>query len=175
MRRLLPIAAFLIVALMIGMLAWVSNLLDSRPLRSAPPTGKSQAPPPIPAVPTASESLLAGYADPATPAMEDLRKIHRVAIGYFSVIKDSQRFPIGGNEDLAAALRGENANREVFVRPGTPAFSPDGRIVDRWGTPLIVHPEGWRLLELRSAGPDRIPYNHDDLILSPTGMTGEGN
>lgn len=175
MRRLFPIAVFLLVVLMIGMLAWISNMLDSRPLRTSPSSGKSQALPSIPAAPTASESLLVGYADPAIPPIEDLRKIHRVAIGYFSVVKDSQRFPIGGNEDFAAALRGENANREVLVRPDHPAFSADGRLVDRWGTPLIVHPEGWRLLELRSAGPDRIPYNRDDLILLPTGISREGD
>jgi hypothetical protein len=175
MRRWFPIAVFMLVLLMVGMLAWVSNLLDSRPVASPPPGGKSQTTPQIPANPTAAESLLAGYGDPATPPIEDLRKIHRVATGYFSVVKDSTRFPIGGNEDLAAALRGENPNREVFVRPGSPVFSADGRLVDRWGSPLIVHPEAWRQLELRSAGPDRIPYNGDDLILAPNGVSQAGN
>lgn len=171
MRRWFPIAVLMIVLLMVGMLAWVSNLLDSRPIRPPRPAGKSQVVPEIPASPTAAESLLAGYGDSNTPTIEDLRKIHRVATGYFSVVKDSTRFPIGGNEDLAAALRGENPNREVFVRAGSPVFSADGRLVDRWGSPLIVHPEAWRELELRSAGPDRIPYNGDDLILAPNGIS----
>ncbi len=115
--------------------------------------------------------MLTGYADPATSPIDDLRKIHRVAIGYYSVIKDASRFPIGGNEDLAAALRGENPNREVFVRPGNPVFSATGLIIDRWGSPLIVHPLAWQRLEFRSAGPDHVPYNADDLVLSPTGTT----
>lgn len=106
--------------------------------------------------------------------MDDLRKIHRVATGYFSVIKESSRFPIGGNEDLSAALRGENANREVFISASHPVFSREGLLVDRWDTPLIVHPEAWRQLELRSAGPDRIPHNADDLILSPAGTAVKG-
>ena len=126
---------------------------------------------PIPDSPTAAESLLVGYADLTATPIEDLRKIHRVAIGYFSVIKEASRFPIGGNEDFSAALCGENANHEVFVRPSNPLFSSDGLIVDRWGSAVIVHPISWQQLELRSAGPDRVPYNMDDLVLSPTGAS----
>ena len=130
----------------------------------------SQPEPKIPTPPTAAEALLVGYGDPATTPIEALRKVHRVAIGYFSVVKDPSRFPIGGNADLAAALRGENANREVFVREGNAIFTKDGLLKDRWGNPLIVHPEGWRRLELRSAGPDGIGYNEDDVVLSPSGV-----
>jgi hypothetical protein len=131
------------------------------------------APRPQPAAPKPAphpaESLLAGYADPASPPIEDLRKLHRVVTGYFSVVKDPARHPIGGNADLAAALRGENPNREVFLPAAHPVFSADGLLLDRWGSPLIVHPQAWRELELRSAGPDRTPYSADDLVLLPKG------
>lgn len=90
--------------------------------------------------------------------------------GYFSVVKNPSRNPIGGNADLAAALRGENPNRTVFVPLGHAIFSPEGLLLDRWGTPVIVHPEGWRRIELRSAGPDKGPYTADDLILNPAGL-----
>ena len=125
----------------------------------------------VPNTPVPGDALLADYADPASPPIEDLKKIHRVVTGYFSVIKNASRFPIGGNEDLAAALRGENPNREVFVKPGHPVFSKDGLLIDRWGSPLIVHPQAWKQLELRSAGPDRVPHNEDDLVLTPNGLT----
>lgn len=141
-----------------------------------PPPPARQAPAPAPAAEpdtprpqTAAESLLAGYANPASPPLEDLKKIHRVVTGYFSVVKDSSRHPIGGNADLAAALRGENPNRETFVPANHPIFSADGLILDRWGSPLVVHPRAWRELELRSAGPDRRPYTDDDLVLLPNG------
>ncbi|RYD68107.1 MAG: hypothetical protein EOP83_01480 [Verrucomicrobiaceae bacterium] len=119
--------------------------------------------------PSASERLLEGYADASTPPIEDLKKIQRVAAGYFSVVKNSSRFPIGGNADLAAALRGENPNHETYVPEGHPVFSKDGLLVDRWGSPLVVHPEAWTQLELRSAGPDKIVYTSDDLVLKPSG------
>ena len=164
--------AIAIAALLIGLVIW-------RPGRPAPTgeTGKqasveSPESPDISA-PTPGDALLEGYGDPSTPPMEDLRKLHRVVTGYFSVIKDASHFPIGGNGDLAAALMGQNPNREVFVRPGHPVFSSGGLLTDRWQSAIIVHPEAWMQLELRSPGPDRIPYNGDDLILAPNGVSRE--
>ena len=173
MRRSLPIVVIILLFTLIATVVWVANHLDFKAPPPRLPSPKSEVKP-TPSVPTAAESLLTGYGDPATPPLEDLRKIQRVAVGYFSLIKDSSRFPIGGNEDLSAALRGENANREVFIPAGHPVFSKEGLLVDRWGSPLIVHPEAWRQLELRSAGPDRVPHNADDLILSPSGTTVTG-
>ena len=176
MRRVFLIVVLLMVFAMLGVLVWVSNQLGSiqRQRPSKIPVA-SRLPIPSPATaPTAAESLLTGYGDPATPPIEDLRKIQRVATGYFSLIKDAQRFPIGGNEDFSAALRGENPNREIFIRAGHPVISPQGLLLDRWGSPLIIHPEAWRELTLRSAGPDRIPYTGDDLALSPTGTSAQG-
>ncbi len=168
MRRLFAIAGLILVFVMVGMLAWVSNQLDGVK-RSQLAQSQIRSNPRQTA--TASEGLLTGYGDPATPPIEDLRKIQHVAVGYFSLIKDASHFPIGGNEDFSAALRGENPNRQIFIRADHPVFSRDGLLLDRWGSPLIVHPQAWRELELRSAGPDRIPYNGDDLILSPTGTS----
>ncbi len=173
MRRLFPIAVLILVFALVAILAWVSNHLDffRSPRPANPVQSESELTPPE--IPTASESLLTGYGDPATPPIDDLRKIQHVAVGYFSLVKDAQRFPIGGNEDFSAALRGANPNREVFIRPGNPIFSPAGLLLDRWGSPLIVHPQAWRELELRSAGPDRIPHTADDLLLSPAGSSSQ--
>ncbi len=168
MQRLFSIAGLILVFVMVGMLAWVSNQLDGVKKSKL---AQSQIRPSRPQSPTVSESLLTGYGDPSAPPIEDLRKIQHVAVGYFSLIKDASHFPIGGNEDFSAALRGENPNREIFIRAEHPVFSRDGLLLDRWGSPLIVHPQAWRELELRSAGADRLPYSSDDLILSPTGAS----
>lgn len=166
----------LTIAAVIGVVVWIFLNLDweKRPNPAPVEPSRSEAKTTIPTAPVPGDALLVGYGDPATPAIEDLRKIHRIVTGYFSVIKDSSRFPIGGDEDLAAALRGENPNREVFVKPDHPVFSSSGLLIDRWGSPLIVHPEAWRQLELRSAGPDRVPYNEDDLVLAPNGLITTG-
>jgi hypothetical protein len=163
---------WMILAAIIGVLTWLFFEADSDKPGSKPlAASRSETKTPVPATPVPGDALLNGYADPASPPIEDLKKIHRVVTGYFSVIKNSSRFPIGGNEDLAAALRGENPNLEVFVRAGHPLFSGDGLLIDRWGSPLIVHPQAWKQIELRSAGPDRVAYNEDDLVLEPNGNT----
>jgi hypothetical protein len=159
------LALAIILALLGGIFVHLHSL-PPRPVEIPAPRPQPAAPKPAP---HPAESLLAGYADPASPPIEDLRKLHRVVTGYFSVVKDPARHPIGGNADLAAALRGENPNREVFLPAAHPVFSADGLLLDRWGSPLIVHPQAWRELELRSAGPDRTPYSADDLVLLPTG------
>ena len=166
------LAGIVAVAAM-AVLVWM--FLNSRDNKEAPQSAlQPEVPHPAPLLPTstttAAERLLEGYADPATPPIEDLKKIHHVITGYFSIAKDASRFPIGGNADLAAALRGENSNREAYLPAGHPVFSKDGLLIDRWGTPLVVHPEAWSQLELRSAGPDRQPYTADDLLLAPAGF-----
>ena len=165
----------LIIALAsLAPLTWMFIILTSGTPRNSQEAPKESTIPdqktaPTSHSPTPSERLLEGYADPSAPPIEDLKKVQRVVAGYFSVVKNSSRFPIGGNADLAAALRGENPNRETYVPEGHPVFSNDGLLVDRWGSPLVVHPEAWTQLELRSAGPDKIAYTSDDLVLKPTG------
>lgn len=171
MRKSFPIAVLVLLFALVAMVVWVSNQLDFKVLGKMKPHVQSEIKPVPPQTPTASENLLVGYGDLATPPLEDLKKLHRVTIGYFSLIKDSGRYSIGGNADFSAALQGENPNREVFVRRNHPIFSAEGLLLDRWGSPLIVHPEGWRQLELRSAGADRTAYTEDDIILGPSGVS----
>lgn len=168
-RALSILAVLLLAAVLIWWLCRTPSIKEAPAQTPAAVAGPGPASFPVPDQPTASERLLEGYGDPASPPIEDLRKIHRVVTGYFSVVKDASRNPIGGNADLAAALRGENPNREIFVRPGHAIFGKDGAILDRWGSPIVVHPEEYRRLGLRSAGPDRSPYTMDDLVLSPSG------
>ena len=167
MRRGKWINGFLALA-NLALLVWLFLNTSFKPA-SPPPSATRTSPPPQSSAPTVAESLLAGYADPATEPIDDLRKLHRAVVSYFSVMKDSSKNPIGGNADLAADLRGENPNKEIFLPAGHPIFSVDGLILDRWNTPLIVHPEAWREIELRSAGPDKTSYTADDLILLPNG------
>ena len=170
--RRLPVLGVVIAIGVAALVLWmILRKRDDAPPPASNPVVSSQTAPPPSHAPTAAERLLEGYADPATPPVEDLKKIHRVITGYFSVVKDASRFPIGGNADLAAALRGENPNRETYVPESHPLFSKDGLLVDRWGSPLVIHPEAWTQLELRSTGPDKIAYTADDLVLKPSGAS----
>lgn len=170
-----PFAKAAIALAFLGLLAFLlrhrtETSADSAKTSTPAPSNAISSRPTAPDGPVPGDALLERYADPSLPPIEDMRAIHRVMSGYFSVIKDASRHPIGGNADLSAALRGENPNREVFVRPDNPVFNDEGLLIDRWGSPVVVHPEGWRRIELRSAGPDKTPYTSDDLIISPTGL-----
>ncbi len=72
--------------------------------------------------------------------------------------------PVGQNEDIVAALLGENAKRAAYLPRDCPAIK-DGRLVDRWGTPWWFHPLSGQHMEIRSAGPDRELFTSDDVVM----------
>jgi hypothetical protein len=77
------------------------------------------------------------------------------------------------NAQLVNALAGANPERIGLLPRDHPAISAaDGQLLDRWGSPYHAHALGRDALELRSAGPDRVLYTADDLLLpvggSPT-------
>lgn len=136
---------------------------------SDPPPSQSRETPPTPIAPLPGTLLLDGWGEAETPPVEDLRKLRALTLGYFSVIKDLSRHPIGGNADLAACLLGDNPEQKAFIDASHPALNAGRLIIDRWGTPIFVHPEAARELTLRSAGPDQTLFTADDLILAPDG------
>jgi len=138
------------------------------PPATPPATVTPGQPPEARQRPLPGEPLLEGYASDSQAPLQDLHQVHDVIDGYFSIAKDESRFPIGGNADLAAALRGDNSAGTAFVPPDHPVLDA-GLLVDRWGTPYHVHPEAFGELEIRSAGPDRTLFTTDDLLLGPHG------
>ncbi len=162
-RWLLPVAV--IVAILIPLLIDRDGRKPPAPPPSPPAGGDIDVFTETGDGPLPGEALLATYGDPFSEPIEDLRALDRVISGYFSIVKNHAGYSIGGNGDLAAALRGENAYRQRFVPADHRVFGPDGRILDRWGTPVFVHPLAARNLELRSAGPDRELFTDDDVVL----------
>lgn len=161
--------AFIVALGAAGIFLWMA-LRPPRetPANQPPPQPTESRTPSVPATgPLPGEALMVSYGDPSTDPLEDLKAIDRVLTGYFSIIKDHSKYPIGGNADLAAALRGENAGQQAFLPADHPAFDATEQLVDRWGTPLFVHPVAGRELELRSAGPDREMFTDDDIELNP--------
>ncbi len=144
-RRLLPLIALLVI---IGIFLLTRRHDSSpEPANTPPPAGALPAHdddlmPPLP-----GEQLMGRYGDPFAEPIDDLRALDRVLSGYFSVIKEEEGFSIGGNEDLAAALRGDNAYRQRFLPDDHRAFGPDGRLIDRWETPIFVHPVAARRID----------------------------
>ena len=111
-----------------------------------------------------SDTMLAGYAGKTTSATEDLEMIARYIDSVFLLVKDRDTADYSTNKDLVHFLHGSNSHRLPFLAKNAKALSGTGQIVDRWDSPLILHPISRKLLELRSAGPDKIPHTDDDLL-----------
>ena len=62
--------------------------------------------------------------------------------------------PKGGNRAVFRALRGENPRHVVFFECPATRISPDGDLLDPWGTPFKLYFSGEETL-IRSAGPNR--------------------
>ncbi|YCM44125.1 hypothetical protein V2O64_22715 [Verrucomicrobiaceae bacterium 227] len=89
--------------------------------------------------------------------------LSRLIDSAFLLIKNRDTREYATNRDLVIFLQGHNAYQSAYLGPRSPALNGEGQLVDRWDTPIIVHPVSQKILELRSAGPDQKPYTDDDL------------
>ncbi|MEO8615261.1 MAG: hypothetical protein ABI600_08985 [Luteolibacter sp.] len=130
----------------------------------------SSAPPAHSAVGRApGDSMLADYANPALPPQNDLSLIAHSISSFLIVAKQATDRPLSANEEWSAALRGKRPGFEPWISERSPALNQQGRLIDRWGTPLFFHALGGKRWEIRSAGPDRRLWTGDDLIENTTG------
>lgn len=95
---------------------------------------------------------------------QDVESVSALIRLYTRAVRNRQSLPIGDDRDLVRVLTGHNPIHAVFLPPGHPALSADGRLVDRWGTPYFLHALGRNVFEVRSAGPDRILRTADDIV-----------
>jgi hypothetical protein len=73
--------------------------------------------------------------------------------------------PVGTNPEITAALHGANPRHIDFLRADGNRVNANGELVDAWGTPYFFHQLSGHEMEIRSAGPDRVMYTADDLVI----------
>jgi hypothetical protein len=73
--------------------------------------------------------------------------------------------PVGTNPEITAALNGHNPKQINFLRdqPGV-QINANGEMIDSWGTPYFFHQLSAHVMEIHSAGPDKIMWTSDDLV-----------
>lgn len=131
-----------------------------QPGRSTPAGVASSAEPsrPLP--------YIVGSADaPPTnfPPQIVLEKMRRAVLNYGSTFSGN---PVGTNPEIAAALNGENPKQIKFINPDDGLrVNGNGELVDSWGTPFFFHQLSATDTEVRSAGPDKIMWTSDDLVI----------
>ncbi|MES2507717.1 MAG: hypothetical protein V4599_13505 [Verrucomicrobiota bacterium] len=75
------------------------------------------------------------------------------------------------NDEIVRRLQGENP-KGIAVLPKThPSISPDGELLDRYGTPYRFHPESAWQMTIRSAGPDKQMWTSDDQLSENVPLT----
>ncbi len=93
------------------------------------------------------------------PALEALRMVFR---------NYGQRFkgnPVGNNQEITAALAGDNPGGVQFLDPERDHINDRGELVDGWGTPYFFHQLSGTEMEIHCAGPDRERGTSDDVVI----------
>ena len=155
-----------LVALVVGgLLWWPKRPPDAlAPVVVAPPV---VAPPPAPSRFTEDLSAehLVGYGTAASDPQRDLEMVKDAVDAFVRSIKIPGALPTGSNRELVAALAGENSHRIRFIDPASPFINADGELLDRWQVPLFFHFVEADDVGVRSAGPDRVLWTADDVIM----------
>jgi len=74
--------------------------------------------------------------------------------------------PVGTNPEITSQLSGNNPRHINFINPQAGMrINESGELIDPWGTPYFFHQLSGTDMEIHSAGPDRIMWTMDDLVV----------
>lgn len=74
--------------------------------------------------------------------------------------------PVGINSEITSQLAGNNPKHINFLNPEDGMrINEKGELVDPWGTPYFFHQLSRTDMEIHSAGPDKIMWTSDDLVV----------
>jgi hypothetical protein len=74
--------------------------------------------------------------------------------------------PVGTNPEITSQLSGDNPKHINFVTTQAGMrINTGGELVDAWGTPYFFHQISGSEMEIHSAGPDKIMWTSDDLVV----------
>lgn len=117
----------------------------------------------IAGAPLLGETILREYANTNFPPENDLTLMSRLMENSLLLLKSAADRPLSANEDWADLFRGRNPAHEEFLPAKHSALNAEGKLIDRWATPLFFHALGGGRYEIRSAGPDKKLWTSDDL------------
>lgn len=124
------------------------------------PTAVAGAPhPSAPALTSPVADTLESSTLPAQTVLENMRTDIRQFGAAFG------ENPVGTNPEITTALQGDNPKHINFLKPDGNRVNSKGELVDVFGTPYFFHQISGHEMEIRSAGPDRIMYTADDLVI----------
>ena len=145
------------------------------------PAPSATTPPPVirkPDLPPASTASKRDLADPLAAASFPLpapprnvesdpdtaRDLDRVSLMLRDYRTLTGENPVGSNAEIMKAMMGGNPKGATLGPPEGMALNGEGELLDRWGTPYFFHQLTKDLMEIQSAGPDRLRGTDDDVI-----------
>jgi hypothetical protein len=72
--------------------------------------------------------------------------------------------PVGTHAEIMKSIMGGNPKGAMLGPPEGLPLNENSELIDRWGTPYFFHQLTRDVMEIRSAGPDRILWTGDDVI-----------
>jgi len=95
---------------------------------------------------------------------DDLQILQDALDSFHLLAKDPNIMPTSGNQALCEALCGSNRLKLQVLSKEYLPLNEEGELLDRWGSPLYFHFLSGTELSIRSAGPDKIMWNEDDIV-----------
>lgn len=102
------------------------------------------------------------YAAKETSTQDDVKTVSLMLESAFLMMKD-QIPSFSGNQELVIILQGKNPSGMKFLSSSFPYIDQEGQLLDRWRKPLFFHRISGSSIDVRSAGPDGIMWNGDDV------------
>ncbi len=103
--------------------------------------------------------LIMPFLPPRVPRVSRaLATIYRLGLACEMYQAEYHVFPSGDNAAITRALRGD------FITLKSRDMNPAGEVIDPWGTPYKFELQDGKPPSIRSAGPDRIFGDEDDLL-----------
>ncbi|MCH6257362.1 hypothetical protein MLD52_12450 [Puniceicoccaceae bacterium K14] len=104
------------------------------------------------------------YGTDESSIQEDLKLTQQCFLNFWSLLKDPDLINLASNKSILKSLTGYNPEGIQFIPKNHPFLNERGELLDRWQIPLIFHAIAVNHIEIRSAGPDKIPYTEDDSL-----------
>ncbi len=97
---------------------------------------------------------------PPAAVLENMRMVFR---NYISMFGSN---PVGTNPEITQALDGGNPKQTHFLNADDGLrINGRGELIDPWGTPYFFHQLSGTEMEIHSAGPDRVMWTADDMVI----------
>ncbi|MEX0329839.1 MAG: hypothetical protein AB3N64_00315 [Puniceicoccaceae bacterium] len=111
------------------------------------------------------DRILEGYGTDQIAPEEDIRRMGQLLWSYRQMAKGVDHSFFSANEDIAKLFTGDGVVGIQAISRDHPCLR-NGKIVDRWDSPLLFHSISGSKIDIHSAGPDRTMGTEDDVSLA---------